>query len=148
MECNILLKLHGTAVDANIHLIVNGTKHSTFCFDNGLHKIKISLDDSAQDQCIQLIMTGKNHTHTKIDSNGNILSDVYATVESIEFNDIEVKEVFCKGNLCYEHNNNNQTDNILDQFYGFIGCNGTIFINFYTPINFWFIEHAYDALVH
>jgi hypothetical protein len=148
MECNILLNLCGTTNDAKIHLVVNGADHGAFCFDDSLHEIKFRLDDIARDQCIQLIMTGKNHTHTEIDHNGNILSDVYATVESIKFENTEVKELFCRGALCYEHNNNQQTDNILDHFYGFIGCNGTIFINFYTPINFWFIEHAYDAIVH
>jgi hypothetical protein len=148
MECEILINLHGCASDISIQLLVDGIKHDLFYFDDCPHTLKFNLSNDPSTHRIQLLMSGKNHSHTKVDNNSAILSDIYAIIESIKIDQIEVKELFCNGLPCYVHNNNNHTADILDQFYGFIGCNGTISMDFYTPINQWFIEHAYDALEH
>lgn len=147
MKCSIQLDTYGYSHDVVLQIIVDNTVINSVQFDNLPHQFEFELDTNTT-HCIQLTMTGKTSNHTKIDVDGNILSDVHAIVKSITFDQIEVVELFCRGKCCYKHNNNGATQPILDQFYGFIGCNGTVSIDCYPPIHQWLVEHAYQPLVH
>jgi hypothetical protein len=147
MKCSIQFDMHGHAADVCLQIIVDNNLIRRICFDKQSHQVDFDVDNDSV-HCIQLCMVNKTAAHTKIDSDGNILSDVHAIVKSIKFDQIEVIELFCRGKLCYQHNNNGSTESLIDQFYGFIGCNGTVSLDFYLPIHQWFVEHAYDALVH
>lgn len=87
-------------------------------------------------------MQGKMPCHTKVDSENNIVKDVVIKVDKIIINEIDVTDLFCCGSLCYQHDFNGTQDEIIDEFYGIIGCNGTVTISFSTPIHIWFLEQA------
>lgn len=107
-------------------------------------KIKVQVKDTQfyQDQTIDILMQGKSHAHTKIDSEGNILYDVYAKIDKIIFDEVDVTEIFCEGKQCYIHDNNGTSDEFVDEFYGLIGCNGTVKIDFYTPLWQWYLNYV------
>jgi hypothetical protein len=70
------------------------------------------------------------------------MSDCAVIVEKILLDDIDVTEIYCAGLECYTHNNNGSTEDVVDEFYGYIGCNGTVEISWYTPMNLWFIKQC------
>jgi len=87
-------------------------------------------------------MQGKMPCHTKVDSEHNIIEDIVVKVEKIIIDEIDVTDLFCSGLLCYQHDFNGTQDEIIDEFYGIIGCNGTVTFSFSTPIHIWFLEQA------
>ena len=88
----------------------------------------------------QITMHGKTQTHTVVDNHGNIQSDCYAIINKIIFDDIDVTDEFCQGQGTYIHNNNGNSNTINDEFYGFMGCNGTVNLTFSTPLHLWMLE--------
>tara|TARA_R110001592_G_scaffold277920_1_gene545152 strand:- start:1066 stop:1512 length:447 start_codon:yes stop_codon:yes gene_type:complete len=97
--------------------------------------------DAKTEQCIKISMRGKTATHTKIDEEQNIVSDIYAMVHKIVIDEIEVTELYTQGNKCYYHIGSNSNKNgpiLTDEFYGYIGINGDVLLNFYTPLWHWF----------
>jgi hypothetical protein len=91
---------------------------------------------------LKLVMSGKNRTHTKLDSEGKILSDIFFKIDRLEFEELDMKEVFCLGRLSrHRHSFNSTQPEFDDEFYGEIGCNGTVFIPFDTPIYLWLSDN-------
>ena len=103
--------------------------------------VSLDLPDDPADHVLRLIMRGKNHTHTVVDDQGQIIEDIYFVVDRLEFEELDMKEIFCQGLPCYTHSFNQDQPAILDEFYGYIGCNGAIDIKFSTPIFLWLNEH-------
>jgi hypothetical protein len=91
---------------------------------------------------LKLVMSGKNCTHTTLDSEGKILSDVFFKIDRLEFEELDMREVFCLGRRSrYRHSFNSTQPEFDDEFYGEIGCNGTVFMPFDTPIYLWLSEN-------
>jgi len=112
--------------------------------DGAHHQFIYQFDDSDASRLVRVIMSlqGKTHEHTVIDEQGNILSDCAVTIDSIVLDDINVTEIFCQGLECYTHDTNGTTPKFLDEFYGFLGCNGDVEIQFSLPIYRWFLDHC------
>ena len=85
-------------------------------------------------------MSGKNKYHTKIDAQGEITYDVAFLVNQLEFENIDMTPVFYHTNPCYTHNLNGSGPERVDEFSGFMGCNGTIDFKFSTPIYLWMYQ--------
>jgi hypothetical protein len=128
---------------ADIVLQVNcdGKKIAQSTATQAQQTVCLELPEDAQDHVLQLVMSGKNNTHTTVDSQGQPIEDVFFTIDRLEFEDLDMKEIFCQGLTCYTHSFNQPQPTILDEFYGFIGCNGTIDIKFRTPFYLWLDEH-------
>ena len=59
---------------------------------------------------------------------------------TVEFDDIEIDQIVSE--LAeYHHNFNGTQPAIVDQFYGEMGCNGTLRLEFTTPIYLWLLEN-------
>jgi hypothetical protein len=100
------------------------------------------IDDTPGNHELKLVMSGKNRTHTKLDSEGKILSDIFFKIDRLDFEELDMKEVFCLGRISrHRHSFNSTQPEFDDEFYGEIGCNGTVFIPFDTPIYLWLSEN-------
>lgn len=91
---------------------------------------------------IYIKLFGKTEDDTVIDEFGNIISDKFANLTKISFDSIDVTKLYTNGHQCYEHNHNDTTKTLEDEFYGFMGCNGIVTIDFYTPIHKWFLKNS------
>lgn len=109
--------------------------------DGGCHQFTYRFDDSDEFRAVKVTMSlqGKTHEHTIIDDQGNILSDCAVMIDSIVLDDIDITEMFCQGLPCYTHDTNGSTPRFLDEFYGFLGCNGDVDIEFSLPLYRWFL---------
>lgn len=98
--------------------------------------------DSPAKHELKLVMSGKNRTHTKLDGEGKILSDIFFKIDRLEFEELDMWEVFCLGRHSrHRHSFNSTQPEFDDEFYGEIGCNGTVFMPFETPVYLWLSEH-------
>jgi len=97
-------------------------------------------DEDGTDYSLRLIMSGKTHDHTVVDDEGNITQDARLSITNVCFDEIELDQVFL--NLAvYVHNFNGNGEFVNDQFFGEMGCNGTVELKFLSPIYIWLLEN-------
>lgn len=135
---------NGNASDIQYTVKFNDSIIAQFCCDDQTHMIDYSMsdrDDDIVNNCsFQITMEGKNQSHTIVTDDGNIESDCYAILEQIIFEEIDVTEEFAQGQETYTHNNNGTSEIFVDEFYGFLGCNGTVTLSFSTPVHLWMLK--------
>jgi hypothetical protein len=98
------------------------------------------LADTDGEHQLRFVMKNKTHDHTKIDEAGNILSDCRICIGNLSFDEIDLQQIFIE-QAVYEHNFNGTADTIQDQFFGEMGCNGTLTLEFTTPVYLWLLEN-------
>ena len=89
---------------------------------------------------LEIEMMGKLPTDTKIDQQGNILSDKSITIENLAFDEITLGHLVTEL-ATYTHNFNGSQDTIEDQFFGSMGCNGIVKLEFTSPVYLWMLEN-------
>lgn len=97
------------------------------------------VDDDGEHE-IRWILKNKTQNHTQIDEQGNIIKDSRIRIQSLNFDGIELGHVLVT-NSTYRHDHNGTTEPFDDQFYGEMGCNGTVSLKFTTPIYLWLLEN-------
>ena len=98
-----------------------------------------TLDAEDGDHELKFIMKNKTMDHTTIDENGQIVKDACLNISNFCIENIELGYTFleqCK----YHHDFNGTQDPIEDEFYGDIGCNGTVILKFSSPVYLWMLE--------
>jgi hypothetical protein len=107
-----------------------------------IQTITYDLDEDPEEHKLLLVMSGKNSTHTRLDDNDQIVSDIFFTINRLEFEQLDMKELFCQGRRSWHtHSFNSSQPEFDDEFYGDIGCNGTVVIPFSTPIYLWLSDN-------
>ena len=85
-------------------------------------------------------MKNKTTEHTKIDEQGNIVSDACLTITNLAFDEIELKQIVVD-KAVYTHDFNGTQPETQEKFYGAMGCNGTVSLQFSTPMYLWLLEN-------
>lgn len=98
------------------------------------------ISDDDQDYVIKFKLKNKTAAYTQIDSENCIVKDACVTVTNLQFDGIPLGQVFFDLAV-YEHDYNGTGTATQDQFYGQMGCNGTVSMTFSTPIYMWLLEH-------
>lgn len=104
--------------------------------------VRLAVDDEVEathQLCIE--MRGKTSDHTTLDADGNITSDVLVFIEKLAIDEIYLEsKVYNLSKYTHDHNGTSaMTD---DRFFGPMGCNGTVTVEFATPIYLWFLENG------
>ena len=103
-------------------------------------QLEWSIRDDEADHELRFIMKNKTMYHTQIDEHGTIIQDSNLTITNLTFDDIELGQIFI--DLAeYTHDFNGTQPKITSKFYGEMGCNGTVSLNFTTPIYIWLLEN-------
>ena len=97
-------------------------------------------DDIECEHELKFVLKNKTDQHTTVDDAGNIVSDSLIQINNLRFDDIELGYIFTQLNQ-YQHNNNGNTDWVVEKCYGDLGCNGTVSLKFTTPIYLWLLEN-------
>jgi hypothetical protein len=106
----------------------------------GRQLIKIDMSDTDGEHTLEIILKNKKEMHTKIDADGNIVSDAVLNVSDLAFDEIKLGHMVTKL-ATYIHNFNGTKELTQEQFYGEMGCNGTVSLKFTTPIYLWLLEN-------
>ena len=111
------------------------------CPGTDVQEIIVEFDDADdQPHVLEFVLSGKLPEHTQITEQGEIVSDVTVRIEGIAFDDIVIDQIFSE--LAeYHHDFNGTQPAIVDRFYGDMGCNGTVRLEFTTPIYLWLLEN-------
>ena len=101
------------------------------------HEFADSVDQAHR---LEIEMFGKLPSDTKINSAGEILSDLSISIENLEFDGIALGQMLTDISV-YRHDFNGSQDPIDDKFFGVMGCNGTITLEFSSPVYLWMLEN-------
>jgi hypothetical protein len=102
--------------------------------------ISHAVDDDAADHELRIVLKNKLPEHTSIDAAGNITKDAVINIGQFKFEDIDVNQIVID-HAVYTHNFNGSAETIQDQFFGIMGCNGTLSLRFSTPVYLWLLEN-------
>lgn len=105
------------------------------------HTVEVAVDDSTEaEHVLSIEMSGKLSAHTEIDQDGNIVSDALIGISNFTLDDIEIQHLLVQHGI-YCHNFNGSGNDTQDRFYGNMGCNGSLKLNFKTPAFLWLLEN-------
>jgi hypothetical protein len=96
--------------------------------------------DTDTEHELRFVMKNKLSEHTTIDAEGNIVKDAYVTVNDLTFDDVALEQLVAKLAV-YTHDFNGTQPIIQDEFFGAMGCNGTVSLKFRTPVYLWLLEN-------
>lgn len=100
-----------------------------------------ALDDLADGPHeLKFILKNKTSEHTVIDDNGAIVADATVTISDVAFEEIDLGQLLID-HAVYEHDFNGTQQLGQHKFYGEMGCNGTVSLEFTTPIYIWLLEN-------
>jgi hypothetical protein len=122
-------------------LIDNHVMWSNSCL-SGPETVRVIMDDSNHTMMHTMMfrMQGKTWQHTKI------VDDVMLEDHVIYLRDLTVEGVLIQPVLentaRYDHDFNGSSCRVQDKFFGVMGCNGEVSMEFSTPIFLWLLENA------
>ena len=103
-------------------------------------QVMFDINDDESQRTLKFVMFGKTPDHTKIDDQGNIISDAVLEIFNIQIDDILIDQLLTN-KIEYAHDFNGTKNTTLDKFYGVMGCNGTATFEFTTPFYLWLLEN-------
>lgn len=96
-------------------------------------------DEQDSEHEFRMVLKNKYPNFTTVDDAGNIVSDSTLALGNFRLEDIDITQIV-HDRAVYQHNFNGSADDINDQFFGTMGCNGTVSLRFTTPIYVWLLE--------
>ena len=97
-------------------------------------------EDEEGEHVLEFVMKNKTADHTKIDTDGNIVKDARIIISNLEFDAIDLTQVFIS-HAVYTHDFNGTKNKTQEKFYGEMGCNGIVSFKFNSPVYLWLLEH-------
>jgi hypothetical protein len=143
MQVELSILATADASDVQTVIFADNTQLLNSSAKNKSQRVFFEVDNNVQNtHSITISMSGKNSKHTTIDNLGNILTDVMIKLDRIVIDEIDCTDIFCSGLKCYRHDANGAQTEFIDEFYGLLGCNGTVTFEFTTPIHLWFLKQT------
>jgi len=101
-----------------------------------------TVEDSelTQNHTIEFELLGKSPEHTIVDDQGNIVKDAVISIRNKKLETIPIDTAFDQRTQ-YWHDFNGSGEQITDEFFGAMGCNGRTRFEFTTPIYIWMLEN-------
>ena len=145
MANNIKISCIVGATDPNSKLglelwVDNQLLYTNDCVDSAAIPVEVEIDDSEGERELRFVMKNKTVEHTKIDENGNIVSDARLTLDDLAFDSIKLGYLLTKF-ATYTHDFNGTGTQTEEKFFGEMGCNGTVSLKFSSPFYLWLLEH-------
>jgi hypothetical protein len=104
------------------------------------HAVDHDVDDTVEQQhVVKIVLKNKTAEHTRVDDQGTIVSDSVLEIKNFTIDDINVDQVV-REQAVYCHNFNGTGIKTTDPFYNTVGCNGTVALEFSTPVYLWLLE--------
>jgi hypothetical protein len=104
--------------------------------------VKIAIDDDGTTRTHNMVleMSNKQPHHTSINQQQEIVEDAVITVKNITVDSINIDQIFSEKSH-YQHNYNGNGNAVTDCFYGVMGCNGQVRMQFTAPVYLWLLEN-------
>jgi hypothetical protein len=102
--------------------------------------VQFDVEDDDGEHELRVVLKNKLPAHTKIDTSNKIVQDAVIKVEHFMFDQVVVDHAVHEQSIYY-HNYNSSEEITQHQFFGIMGCNGTLSLKFTTPIYIWLLEN-------
>jgi hypothetical protein len=97
-------------------------------------------DSSTATHTLKLVLKNKQSSYTQVSETGEILEDSCLEVSNLLFDKIELGQIVNEKTV-YTHDFNGTGTESQHQFFGTMGCNGTVELQFTTPVYLWLLEN-------
>jgi hypothetical protein len=102
-------------------------------------KIQFGVDCVPGNQLLCFTMKNKTPQHTILDDQGEIVKDSSIGIENFVIDHVSLEHTFYE-QCRYNHDFNGSQESIDDDFFGIIGCNGTVSLKFTSPVYRWLVD--------
>ena len=102
--------------------------------------VVFDVDDDEGEHELKFVLKNKTQDHTTVDEHGNIVSDAVLSIANLSVDGIKLGHMFFEQTHYYHDTNGSQLF-VKDKFFGAMGCNGYVSLNFSTPIFLWLLEN-------
>jgi hypothetical protein len=139
--CYIKFRISATDVGLSLQVKLDGLTVWQGPVGMDWQDIQCEFDDSKDAQHrLEIAMTGKLPEHTQLNDQGHIVADRMILIRDLALDDIVLNQVFYD-QAQYHHDNNGNTAHTTQQFYGDMGCNGQVNLDFTSPVYMWLLEN-------
>jgi hypothetical protein len=130
------------ANDLSIEIWIDETKFFDQIISKGSYHIVQTFPTSndEEEHSLRFVLKNKTHEHTKLSPTGEIESDCTIEISDVVFDSINLDYLFYES-CTYTHSYNGTKEQTVEEFYGSMGCNGTVEFKFTTPFYIWLLEH-------
>lgn len=138
---NICIEAQASDSDLCLEVKLNSQTKFKKILSTNTESIKFDFDDSNDSkQVLELVMSGKLPEHTVLDSAGHIVKDRLIEIIDVSLDEIKLGQLFLDQAI-YLHDFNGTTEKIQDKFFGTMGCNGIVRLEFSSPVYLWLLDN-------
>jgi hypothetical protein len=120
---------------------VNDVKFYDINHVTGPQQISMKINDADdQSHVVKFVMKNKTDANTQVDDAGAIISDARLRVIDVAFDEVVLGNMLTE-HAVYTHDMNGHGSLAQYKFYGEMGCNGTVSLEFTTPMYLWLLEN-------
>lgn len=103
-------------------------------------KVSYEFSDDDSDHTLFFTLKNKKPAHTQVNDQGEIVSDAMISISDVYFDGVECNHLISAHSIYY-HNFNGTGQDVNDEFFQDMGCNGTVEFKFSTPFYLWLLEN-------
>lgn len=113
--------------------------HTTALTDR--QSVVVCVDDDAEGtHTLTWTLSGKTDQHTTLDADGRIVNDSMISIENLRMDEIDISNLLSK--FCvYRHDFNGHAELSEHEFFGHMGCNGSVEMTFTSPLYLWLLDN-------
>lgn len=104
------------------------------------HIQQLISDDDGEHE-LKFVLKNKTSSHTRINEQGDIVNDARLLIKNVKFDEIELGYDCFTKLARYHHSYNTDQEPVAETFYGEMGCNGHVVLQFTTPAYLWLLEN-------
>jgi hypothetical protein len=141
MNIPISIKLKSTNQPLVVNIMLDGTSIWHHSVPQEEHTVTADLNDTeGLGHVLEIKLEGKTPAQTSLDQFGNIVQDSLVEITAISIDDIDFMPTFLTQSS-YQHDFNGAGPDNQENFYGQMGCNGTVSWKFVSPVYVWLLSH-------
>jgi nicotinate-nucleotide pyrophosphorylase len=139
--CSFSIEAQASDLDLCLEIKLNNQTKFKKALSTESESISFEFDDTDDSkQVLEIIMSGKQPEHTVLDSDGHIIKDRLITIRNVRLDQIALGQLFLDQAI-YLHDFNGTAEKTQDKFFGTMGCNGTVQLEFTSPVYLWLLEN-------
>lgn len=101
--------------------------------------VEFAITDNGGEHELKFVLKNKTQDHTAINEHGNIVSDAMLSITNVAIDEIKLGHMFFE-QTHYHHDGNGDQLLTDHKFFGNMGCNGYVSMQFSTPLFLWLLE--------
>lgn len=139
MKCQVSVSCNRLTPKLTLTILNNSKILAQVLFDQDLTRVvNLTLDNKDCEHSLEFRLDGKTIEDTTV-VDGVIVDDLSVIINSITIDDIDMTaSVFELAR--YSHNFNGTQESVVTDFYGTMGCNGTVHVLYTGPTDYWIMS--------